>query len=514
MKKFFNTAGPCQSDIHYMVNPLTRLKGIYELIEGRSYFIIHAPRQTGKTTYLYALMDKLNSEGKYTTLQVNIQPAASGLDQHDAMRIAAGSVYQQARMFLPESERPDRVTDRTVEHGLKGYLEIWSIKNPKPIVLFIDEADSLMDDMFLILLRQLRAGFETRPTGFPQSLALVGLRDVRDYKIRTGTERDGPGGGSPFNIKTDSLFMTGFTFDEVETLLNEHTQYTGQVFDKEATDEIFRLTQGQPWLTNALANQIVARLLDNDHTKIITLKEVTQAREELIQRRDTHLDSLIDKLREPSVKAVAEAVIAGNVPDFDNLNDAIAYTRDLGLIAPNAPVRFANPIYREIVPRVLSFGFHEMLPQEMVEPQWYIKEGKLDIEALLKAFQRFYRRNSEAWLEKYSFKETGRQLLLMAFLQRIINAGGRVEREMAAGNGRCDLMIEYGEERHVIELKLYKDSYTREDGLEQIAGYLGRLDLDKGYLIIFETRKTILWEDRIYWESEKMKGKDIIVVGM
>lgn len=80
MHKFFNTAGPCQTDIHYTVDPLLRLTGIRELIDGRHYFIIHAPRQVGKTTYLYALMHHLNREGKYTALTVNIQAAASGRD--------------------------------------------------------------------------------------------------------------------------------------------------------------------------------------------------------------------------------------------------------------------------------------------------------------------------------------------------------------------------------------------------------------------------------------------------
>jgi hypothetical protein len=108
-------------------------------------------------------------------------------------------------------------------------------------------------------------------------------------------------------------------------------------------------------------------------------------------------------------------------------------------------VRFANPIYQEIIPRVLSAAFAESLPSDLVDSLWYIKEGRLDMNALLLAFQKFYRRHSEAWLEKYDFREAGRQLLLMAFLHRIVN--GRIEREMAVGNGRCDLLIEYGDEQ-------------------------------------------------------------------
>ncbi len=515
MHKFFNTAGPCQPDIHYMTDPLPRLSGIRELIDGTHYFIIHAPRQTGKTTYLYALMRQLNQEGKYTALTVNIQAAASGRDSDHAMQIAATYIYNQARHHLPNSEWPAAVTEVSPGFGsFNGYLQQWAEQNSKPIVLFIDEADSLMDDLFLTLLRQLRAGFEARPKGFPQSLALVGLRDVRDYKIRVRPERDSLGTGSPFNVKTESLFMLGFTEAEVNALLSQHTQETGQFFPAEVRQEIYRLTQGQPWLTNALARQIVAKVLQNDFSQPITLAQVAQAKEELIQRRDTHLDSLIDKLREPRVKTVVEAIIKGELLEFDKLNDEVAYTCDLGLITHRPPIRFANPIYQEIIPRVLSYGFQISFPNDIVEPLWYIKNKRLNLDALLVAFQKFYRRNSEAWLAKYDFREVGRQLLLMAFLQRIINAGGRIEREMAIGNGRCDLWIEYGGEQFVIELKLYRDEYTREDGLEQTARYLSRLGLSQGYLIIFETRSGKTWEERIFRETVEVDGKTIMVMGM
>ncbi len=472
MTRFFNTAGPCRPDLHYMVDPLPRLSGVKKLIEGLHYFVIHAPRQTGKTTYLYALMNQLNQEGEYTALTVNIQPAASGQDSRDAMMIAANEVYEQALLHLPETEWPEpleKLEPRGLSSGqFKNYLSVWSKKNPKPIVLFIDEADSLTDDLFLALLRQLRAGFEARPKGFPHSIALVGLRDVRDYKIRIRPERESLGTGSPFNIKTKSLFMDAFTESETDALLRQHAKETGQAFTPGVKKEIFRLTRGQPWLVNALANQIVVEILDDDHGRQITLDHILRAREELIQRRDTHLDSLIDKLREPDVKRVVEAIIGGEVLTPDRLNDDLAHVQDLGLISRNAPIKFFNPIYTEIIPRTLNYAWQVSFNQDLVDPIWYIKNGRLDMDALLSAFTKFYRRHSEAWLEKFDFREVGRQLLLMAFLQRVINAGGTIEREMAVGNGRCDLLIAFGPDRFIIELKLKRDRHSEEEGLEQL----------------------------------------------
>ena len=518
MARFFNTAGPCKPEIHYTVDSLPRLPDVRGLIEEGHYFILHAPRQTGKTTYLYALMNQLNKEGKYTALTVNIQAAAGGRDADHAMIIAASDIHMHARLYLPEMERPEPLGKLDQEmlsrEQLKGYLNHWARKNPKPIILFVDEADSLLDDLFLALLRQLRAGFELRPKGFPHSIALVGLRDVRDYKIRIRPQRESLGTGSPFNIKTESLFMDIFTPSEVEALLDMHTAETGQVFSRQVREEIYRLSQGQPWLTNALANQIVRKVLKNDYSQIITLSHVVQAREELIQRRDTHLDSLIDKLREPVVKDVAEAIIGGEVLVSDRLNDSIAYVQDLGLITRKSPIKFANPIYAEIVPRVLNYGWEVSFNQDLVDQVWYVRDGRLDMDALLTAFQKFYRRNSGAWLEKFDFREVGRQLLLMAFLQRIVNAGGTIEREMAVGNGRCDLLVEFGPQRFVIELKLRRDQYCEEEGLEQIARYLDRLGLPHGYFILFEIDPKIPWENRIYRKEVEQDGKKVSLIGM
>ena len=514
--RFFNTAGPCRPEWHYTVDPLPRLDGVRELIAGHHYFVLHAPRQTGKTTYLQALAQQLNKEGEYTALQVNIQEAASGLDPREAMLIAANALVSHARFELPETEQPPstKAFDWQHENSFRGYLESWCRENPKPIVLFIDEADSLLDDMFLALLRQLRAGFELRPTAFPQSIALVGLRDVRDYRIKVRPDSTSLGTGSPFNIKSESLFMQGFKETEVNQLLDLHESETGQLFSAQIRKEIWRLTQGQPWLTNALARQIVEKILHNDFSLPIALEHVQQAREQLIQRRDTHLDSLVDKLREPAVRKVVGAIINGNIPDFDVFNDEVNYCADLGLVTRTNPIRFANPIYQEIIPRVLSLGFQHGIPEEYSDLQWYIRDGKLDMDALLKAFQEFYRENSEAWLGRYDFREVGRQLLLIAFLQRIVNGGGRVEREMAVGNGRTDMVLEYAGERFVIELKLRYQDWDEAKGITQLARYLTRLGLQQGYLLLFETNPEVDWETRLRWDQLEQDGKKITLVGL
>jgi len=50
MERCFNIAGPCFPDEHYMLPALERLPGIMRIVEQRSYFVLHAARQSGKTT--------------------------------------------------------------------------------------------------------------------------------------------------------------------------------------------------------------------------------------------------------------------------------------------------------------------------------------------------------------------------------------------------------------------------------------------------------------------------------
>jgi hypothetical protein len=138
------------------------------------------------------------------------------------------------------------------------------------------------------------------------------------------------------------------------------------------------------------------------------------------------------------------------------------------------------------------------------------------MEALLKGFQKFYRRNAEHWLDRFEYKEAGHQLLLMAFLQRVINGGGAIEREMAVGRGRTDLVVSFQGEEFVLELKLKRYADTREEGLAQLSRYLDALGGAHGYLILFELKPSteVSWEQRIAWETIDVDGKVITLVGM
>jgi AAA-like domain len=489
MRRWFNTAGPCQADIHYMLSPTKRLLDVDRLIEQRTYFVIHAPRQTGKTTAMIALANQLTESGRYTSVMVSAEVGAP-FSHHpeQAERAILDAWLDTASVYLPESLVPS-IDWTQAEPGrrISFTLRQWAKTSPRPLVIFIDEIDSLQDETLLSVLRQLRDGYPSRPRSFPHSLGLIGLRDVRDYKVAAGGS-DRLNTASPFNIKVESLTLRDFSSEEVNELCGQHTSDTEQQFTPEALQRIYELTQGQPWLVNALARQMT-EFIAPDLTISLTIEHVEQAKEILIRRQDTHLDSLGERLREPRVKAIIEPMLAGQklgeTPDDDR-----QFLVDLGLVRrdPQGGLVIANPIYREVIPRVLTGGTQDSLPR--IAPSWLSADGELESDRLLEAFLIFWRQHGEPLLRSVSYHEIAPHIVLMAFLHRVVNGGGTLDREYAIGSDRMDICLRYGKTTLGIELKVWRDrgSDPLAKGLVQLEGYLARLGLETGWLVIFDQR--------------------------
>jgi hypothetical protein len=207
------------------------------------------------------------------------------------------------------------------EHdALTVSLTRFSQSNDLPLVLVMDEIDALVGDTLISVLRQIRSGYPQRPGQFPSSIVLCGVRDVRDYRIHSGSGKEIITGGSAFNIKAKSLRMGDFVKEEVDLLLVQHTKETGQKFTPDAVACIWHLSQGHPWLVNALAYEVCFEMKDGrDRTRPIDKERVDQAKENLILRRETHLDQLADKLRESRVHRVIEGVLSGRAEVAGNL---------------------------------------------------------------------------------------------------------------------------------------------------------------------------------------------------
>ena len=515
--RYFNTVGAIDPKDHYFLPHRLDWKQLIGFIEKKYYFVLHAPRQSGKTTAIIEFVKHLNQEGKYRALYLSIESARTAVNNVlDAVEITLEQFRDKIKLFLPFETEALKYLEKIISEkdyqksGMYNFLRFWSGVSKKPLVIFFDEFDVLAGDSLITFLTQFRTGHTDRPEDFPQTICLVGVRDLRDYKIKTKQQEELGVLYSPFNIKSDSLILPDFSLSDVKTLYGQHTRETGQIFTDEAIEYAYDQTQGQPWLVNALAYQACFRDIE-DRSIPITKEVMEQAREALIKRCDTHMDALLDRLNEPRVCAIVDALIGGGGEDQNFSADDLQYVQDLGLINMKG-LSIANPIYQEIIPRALSFAKQNTIAQET---SWYLeKDGSLNMEKLLAGFTEFYRENSEVWLERFAYKEAGPHLLLLSFLQRIINGGGKIHREYALGRKRTDLLISWKAQRFVIELKIKRQESDEAKGLEQTASYMDKSKATEGHLVLFDRDPKKTWEEKIFRRKEQVQGKTIEVWGM
>jgi hypothetical protein len=565
MMKTFNTVGICKPDRHYMLPALPRLD-VTDMIDGEYYFVLHAPRQSGKTTFLTALTEKINSGGQYYAVNCSLSSLRTTHDEEKAM----GKVVAQINAGLLSSK----------DEGLKKLAHAFSSRPymadadirvrfmlgdmcqalDRELVVFFDEADCLLEDPLVTFLSQIRDGYLYRSdspgTRFPRSMALVGMRDIRDYMSRVRPDGMSTGLASPFNIKKESMTLKNFTRDEIGTLYGQHTMETGQAFEPAAIDRAWHWTEGQPWLVNALADEAVVKLHGNDFSTAVTGTDIDLAAHDLIKRNATHFDSLRTRLDEPRVRRVMEAVLIGarSYP-VELSRDDRQYAIDLGLLKKGRDGglddRPANPIYQEVILRQLTTGLETGLPDAFGH-KW-MDGMSLDMGALLKAFQVYWRENSTTMSEKYAkdgslvasinealekagvtvdnnaiwrdlfddikktltdqANEAMAHLVLYAFLQRVLNGGADfIQREYALGRTRADICVGYKGRRYPLELKI-KGVKTRAESIDQLSGYMDRCGALEGWLVVFDKDFGKPWDKKLSWETVGHEGRTIHVVG-
>jgi hypothetical protein len=514
MARIFNVAGPCLPEDHYLLPAQARLDGLQTLIDSNQFFVIHAARQSGKTTLLLDLVRTIEASGRYRALYATAE-AGHGQDDPERGIPAVVGALQMAAWGAPwlQGREVPGFGEVTVLQRVQRVIAWMCQQADRPLVLLLDEADCLGGGTLVSVLRQLRQGYVMRGTHpFLHSLALVGMRNLRDFKAGMRPDTETLGSASPFNIIKEALTLRQFTRDEVACLYAQHTAATGQVFPASVVDLIHHQTQGQPWLVNAIACQIVERELRRDPGLAITTAVAQAAIQHLILRRDTHIDSLIERLREDRVRRVVEPVILGEERALDMVSDDVRYCLDLGLLRDDrGTISPACPIYAEVIARALSWS-SQCAIDPALEHRWVGADG-IDLDGLLRAFQQFWRDNADIWAPRELYPEAAPHLILMAYLQRVINGGCHIAREFATGRKRVDLNLTHAGRHHPIELKLWRGPASREEGLAQLAAYCGRLGCADGWLVLFDRRPERSWEQRCTWDLVERDGKRLRVVG-
>jgi hypothetical protein len=517
MERSFNTTGPCFEDEHYMLPPERRLGAVLELIARNKYFVLHAGRQTGKTTSLMWLENHLPTVGK-RALWLDLETARDQPDPAKAFALVfdrLGNALQFPHEGLRAAD-PARIAAwlETPESAIRNYLQFLAAQDPRPLVVLMDEADCLVGASMVSFLTQLRDGYiARRQSPFPSTIALVGMRAVRDFMLTRDLQSvlSWLGTSSPFNISAEATSLASFTESDVAELLHQHTDATGQRFEPEAVAKVWQLAEGHPWLTNALADQAVRNDV-RDRTAPVTAAHIESAKETLILERRSHIDSLIARLRDPRILRILAPMLVGEQTGSDVLDDDFAYAVGMGLLRiKGGEYQIPNAIYREVLPRALTFHRQAQIHEQ---PSRFVRaDGSLDMPKLLEAWQSFWAADGHIAAEAFDYREAGPHLMLMAFLQRIVNGGGRIVREYGLGRGALDLMIFWKDERHAIEMKLRRDTRTEARAMDQLGRYLDHAGLSEGWLVLFDLRKEVSWEDKLTKRDVQREGKTLHVIG-
>jgi hypothetical protein len=483
-----------------MVPPERRLPQARRLVEQRGYFTVRAPRQTGKTTTLRALARMLLTEGGYAALHVSCDAAASvGDDYEAAQRAILAELWRQASIELPPELRPPEPWPVESPRGAmtSATLTAWARACRRPIVLILDAIDALRGASQEAVLRQLMVGYPSRPESFPASVVVAGVHDAARGPAGDPAASPRPT-SSPFGVKLESTLIDDFTEAEVFQLYGQHTADTGQPFDSGAMLRVWELTRGQPWLVNALAREVVEAMGVQPPTPIAE-HHVDEAKERLLRSRTTHLDHLVAHLAEPEVRRVLAPVLGGAVaapaPTYD---DDVRHAAELGLVARSRPLTVANPIYTEAITRAMGRFVEDSVPVESAR-ELCDADGKLEVDRALAAFVKVWTDHGQALATRMPYPEVGPQLVLMAFLQRLVNEGGAMDRQLGAGRGRIDLLLRWphngalGERVWQLEpFVLMSWSEERPDplpeGLRLLEATLDQRGLAHGTLVIFDRR--------------------------
>jgi hypothetical protein len=524
-----------------MIPAAERLPDIDRLIERGRYFVLHGPRQSGKTTTVHACIDRINAGGRHFALYCSLEklevfaefgPAMEGIQNKikQALRESEVAELREACRHLPgfsasratelqplvnEAWTAPPVLSLTTIDAVDGTLKALCARLNKGLVIFFDEADCLTGEASIFFLRQLRDGYSTRrKVPYPSSIALVGMRKIRDYRSSVRQDSESMGKSSPFNIITKSLTISDFTLNEVKDLYAQHTLATGQEFLEGTAERVMYWSNGQPWLVNALAWEATEELLDEDWSRPVTPEVIDDAAEVLKLDGNVHIDSLVNRLHEPPVQRIMEAVLSGSRIFGLKLADDRRYCIEIGLIKSSVGGAFmpANLIYADVIVRTLTEEYQAELPDELVGR--FVGQDGPDVSGLLKEFQAFWVGNSADMSNRFSYRECDAQLALFGYMQKAYNGKVQTIKQFRTGTGIADICAVSSGREFPIELKIRTRHYSERVSIEQLMRYMDSCLAREGWLVVFDRDQGKPWAEKLTWETKDMpNGRKVHVVG-
>jgi energy-coupling factor transporter ATP-binding protein EcfA2 len=508
MRKF-NITGSIIPEEHYYVDRRPQIEKLTALVEEKTYFVINRPRQFGKTTLLNFLARSLQAAGKHAPALISFQSLAQRVDINEAEFYA-----EVAKLIHEELNFAHAISIPTPnEIGRRSEFFDWlrEICQNRKLVLLIDEIDAVPETVvigFLANLREMYLQRSRRPSSpAPHAVALAGVHDIKNLKARYRDETQTIGSGSPFNIAIDYA-LPPFSLENIRQYYLQHTQETGQEFDERVFARVHHVTSGHPWLVSVLAKTLVEELAPERRQRI-TIEHTEAAIQKLIASRNTNFESLFNNAKKPNLFPIVRNLLIGRRYRFNIQDDDIDLGVRYGIFAEkDRQLSLANLIYAQALYQHFERELKKTVVEELVEGHEFQDEaGRLDFRRVMKKFQAFMKAKGAALVKHPSFKEVTAQLLFLSYLDLLVNGKGWTFKEVESGEGRIDVMCCYGQQKEIVELKLWYGERKYEEGLEQLAKYLESESLDHGWFIVFDRRKS---KRRRYAASRhKVAGKKI-----
>lgn len=489
MKKRFNITGICVPHMHYMVDISEKIKEIEEMVDYGYYFTINRPRQYGKTTTLNTLAQKLRE--KYIVIDTSFEGVSDIMFESEEkfcsqlFDVFADSVEFVEPKLAAVLRKHQKNNDNynTLSREISRFVK----EMKKGVVLIIDEVDKNSNNRtFLKFLGLLRNKYLAKNSGKDitfQSVILSGVHDIRNLKLAIRDESDAHF-NSPWNISAKLKVDMSFNPVEIQSMLEDYGRDTGVEFDKRlVAEEIYKLTSGYPYLVSD-----ICLIIEEELGRNWTFEGVHAAVRLILKEKNTLFEDVIKNIENNAdIKAVVnEILIEGKEISYNPL----AFEKGLmyGILAEKEDKLIIHNLIFETLIYDYLLAQREMRRIAStftnVDESQFIENGCLNMEKVLLKFQEFmyqeYRQEDE------KFYETNGRLIFLAYLKPILNGRGfSFVEAQTRQNRRMDVIITFGKEKYIVELKLWNGVKYEEKGLFQLADYLDVQKLDKGYMIVF-----------------------------
>lgn len=512
----FNVTGSCNPQRHYMVDITERLKQIKVLIDNGEYFTINRARQYGKTTTIRALGEFIKDE--YIVLSLDFQKL--GNEEFITGNVFAKGFVDYFLRTIRNKRKPingfteqvlnqlEAAAENEADFALSrlfGFLSDLCDTAEKPVVLIIDEVDSASNNqVFLDFLAQLRGYYLDRDiTPTFQSVILAGVHDVKNIKLKIRPE-EAHKVNSPWNIAADFLVDMSFNTADIKGMILEYEadHHTGMDTDF-ISREIYAYTSGYPFLVSKICKLLDERICGSEGfaelSAVWTKKGLLEAVKLLLDEKNTLFDSLMGKLENyPQLKeTVYRILFSGDRilynPDAHWIDVAImfGFVKKVGGSLSIANRIFEIRLYNYFLATAEAQSTDIFQAGASNKPQ-FISNGHLNMELVLQKFVIHFSQIYGDHAEPFNEEEGRRRFLL--YLRPIINGAGNYYIEAETRNDRrMDVVVDYGGEQFVIELKIWRGNAYNERGEKQLGDYLDYFGLQKGYMLSynFNRQKTV-----------------------